>query len=80
MIRALVASPLLLIVAVVAGCWFAYGQIDPCRMLAVERARNSTLPTAVIEDWTQLEGSQMDEGECVSGLFDAWGKRLSDWL
>jgi hypothetical protein len=80
MIRTLLSFPVLVIVVAIAAAYSTYGEIEPCRMLAVDRAQHSALPAGVIEDWTKLEGSQMSTGECVSGLFDAWGGRLSRLL
>jgi len=82
MIRALMSLPILLIVLVVGGMYAAYGQVDPCRALAVERARRAQdtigLPIGNgIEHWTRLETSQMSTGACASGLLDSWGERLS---
>jgi hypothetical protein len=57
----------------------AYGQADPCRALAVERARRSQAGTAV-EPWTRAETSQMSTGACASGLLDSWGERLTHYV
>jgi hypothetical protein len=54
----------------------AYGQADPCRALAVERARRSAAGT-VIEPWTRVETSQMSTAACAGGLLDSWGERLT---
>lgn len=77
MIRTLITIPLLLIVAAFAGLYVAYGEAEPCRALAVERARRAELPTGVVEPWMRVETSQMSTGACVKGLFDSWGERLS---
>lgn len=82
MVRALMSVPLIAIVLLVGGIYFAYGQIDPCRVLAVERARRATTSIGTdlgggLEQWTRLETSQMSTGECVSGVLDSWGERLS---
>jgi hypothetical protein len=70
------------IVLLVSGIYFAYGQIDPCRVLAVERARRAATSVGTdlgggLEQWTRLETSQMSTGECVGGTLDSWGERLS---
>ena len=59
--------------------FLAYGQADPCRALAVERARRSAAGT-IVEPWTRVETSQMSTGACFSGLMDSWGERLTHRL
>jgi len=62
------------------GMLFAsYGQADPCRALAVERARRSAAG-AVVEPWTRVQTSQMSTGACAGGLLDSWGERLTHYL
>jgi hypothetical protein len=80
MIRALVILPLLLIVVGIGAMYISYGQIDPCRALAVERADRAADAIGLgiggaIEKWTRLETSQMTTGQCVTGLLDSWGER-----
>jgi hypothetical protein len=57
----------------------AYGQADPCRALAVERARRSAGGTAV-EPWMRTQTSQMSTGACAGGLLDSWGERLTHYV
>lgn len=57
----------------------SYGQADPCRALAVERARRSAAGT-IAEAWTRLQTSQMSTGACAGGLLDSWGERLTHYL
>ena len=57
----------------------AYGQADPCRALAVERARRSASGPAS-EHWTRVETSQMSTGACAGGLLDSWGERLTHYV
>ncbi len=57
----------------------AYGQADPCRALAVERARRSTAQGSV-EPWTRVQTSQMSTGACAGGLLDSWGERLTHYM
>jgi hypothetical protein len=65
------------VLAVGFGTLFAaYGQADPCRALAVERARRSASGPAS-EHWTRIETSQMSTSACTSGLLDSWGERLT---
>lgn len=82
MIRALISLPLLVIILVLGGLYGAYGQADPCRALAVERARRAKSSIGLplggsIERWTRLETSQMSSTECAGDLLDSWGERLS---
>lgn len=57
----------------------AYGQADPCRALAVERARRSAAGASV-EKWARVQTSQLSTGACASGLLDSWGERLTHYL
>ena len=62
------------------GTLFAsYGQADPCRALAVERARRSAAGTSV-EAWTRVQTSTMSTGACAGGLLDSWGERLTHYV
>ena len=81
MVRALMITPALLVVAVFAALYIAYGQVDPCRALAVERARRTMGEmSGVMEPWTRIETSQMSTGACFNGLLDSWGGRLSRYV
>jgi len=81
MVRALMITPALLVVAVFAALYIAYGQVDPCRALAVERARRTMGEmSGVMEPWTRIETSQMSTGACANGLLDSWGGRLSRYV
>lgn len=60
-----------------------YGEVDPCRMLAKDQARQSnqegTLPHAFgidTEPWYRLETSQYSTGECVEVLVSVWSDRI----
>ncbi len=81
MIRLLIGLPLLLIALVLGGLYTAYGEVDPCRALAVERARRVDVPLPLaqsgVEAWSRLETSQMSTGDCARDLLDSWGERLS---
>jgi hypothetical protein len=77
MIRALLGLPFL--IAIVAAAWIygSYGEIEPCRVLAVERARQaehaSGLPVeGAAEHWTRIETSQMSSGACAKDLIAGW--------
>lgn len=81
MIRFLLGLPIVLVVLVLAGLYTAYGEVEPCRALAVERARRADvhLPFAEsgIEAWSRIETSQMSSADCARDLLDSWGERLS---
>jgi hypothetical protein len=57
----------------------AYGQAEPCRALAVERARTAK-GGAALEHWTRMQTSQMSTGACIGGLLDSWGERLTHYV
>lgn len=65
-----------LLIFIFGTLFLAYGQVDPCRALAVERARRSAGGPAS-EHWTRVETSQLSTGACVGGLLDSWGERLT---
>ena len=67
-----------LIAVFFGGLYATYGQIEPCRALAVERARHMVGSTAsgIVEPVTRAGTSQMSTGACVRGLADAWIARL----
>ena len=77
--RNLIVIPLILIALVLGVSYAAYGQIDPCRVLAVERARraeaSSGLPiSGAMERWSRVETSQLSTGECASQLLEFLGR------
>jgi hypothetical protein len=81
LIRLLIAVPLGAIVLGFIALYFAYGEVDPCRVLAVEKARRTEHAIGfsvggALETWTRLETSQMSTGACSSALLDSWGERL----
>ena len=81
MIRMLLSLPVVLVLLAAGAMYGSYGQVDPCRALAVERARRAQhsigLPVeGGIEHWTRLETSQMSTGECARGLLRSWRERL----
>ena len=78
MIRLLISLPLVLIVVALAGLYLGYDEVEPCRVLAVERARPAAIQMPGIEAWTRIETSQMSTGDCARDLLDAWGERLSE--
>ncbi len=81
MIRFLIGLPVVLVLLALAGLYTAYGEVEPCRALAVEKARRADihLPFAEsgIEAFSRMQTSQMSSSECARDLLDSWGKRLS---
>ncbi|MBU6445709.1 MAG: hypothetical protein KGR48_17545 [Alphaproteobacteria bacterium] len=81
MIRILITTPLLIVILGLATLYYAYGEVDPCRTLAVERARRADHTMGVslghlTESITRLGTSQMTTGDCVKGLVRSWRERL----
>lgn len=81
LIRLIAGIPLAAIVLLFVGLYFAYGEVDPCRVLAVEQARRTEQRIGfdtgnTLETWTRLETSQMSTGACTSAILDSWGERL----
>ncbi len=77
----LIALPLLFIVLAGAGLYAAYGQVDPCRALAVERTRRTEAETGiglerVVEPWMRAQTSQLSTGRCMRDLVHSWKTRM----
>jgi len=83
MIRMLIVLPVLLAVLAAGALYAAYGQIDPCRVLAVEEARRAQNATGIgigglVEPWTRFATSQMSTGQCAHDLLKSWRDRMSE--
>ena len=81
MIRAL-SLLLLIVLLAVGGLYAAYGEVDPCRVLAIERARRADANIGMqihkfVEPWLRMETSQMSTGQCVRALVTSWRDRYS---
>jgi len=81
MVRWLLLTPLLLIVLGLGGIYAAYGEVDPCRVLAVEKARraetmNKLGMSGIVQWWERVETSQMSTGACARSLWDSWQDRF----
>ena len=76
--RSLVVFLLFVFGAFFAGLFLAYGQIDPCRALAVEQARRSPAPSGIAELWTRIDNSAMSRPACTRDLVKSWRDRLVD--
>ena len=69
-----------IVIAFFGGLYYAYGQVDPCRALAVERARQSLAPTTMAEPLTRISTSQMSTASCTKHILDAWIDRAREKL
>jgi len=77
-IRNLIVFLLFVFAISFAGMYLAYGQMDPCRALAVEQARRSTAPTSVARIWTRIDTQGMSRPACSKALARSWWDRLTD--
>jgi len=76
MIRNLIVFALVVFAGFFAGLQLGYDTMDPCRALAVEKARRSLLPTAVAHIWSRADTEKMGALRCTSGLIGSWRNRL----
>ena len=81
MIRTLLSLPVLLALLAAGAMYESYGEVDPCRALAVERARRAEhsigLPVeGAVEPWTRAQTSQLSTGECTKDLLRSWRERF----
>lgn len=60
------------------GIFFAYGEINPCRALAIEESRRSAMPENVAGLWSRVQRSDMAPLACSEGLLLSWYDRLLD--
>ena len=77
MIRNLIIIVLLLGLGFFGGLYAAYGEVMPCKALAVENARRSVLPTGIAGLITRQATADMSQGACTRDLFRSWRERLS---
>jgi hypothetical protein len=75
MIRATFVFVLFLFGAFFVGLYAAYGEFDPCRALAVESARRSSLPAPVAKTWSALTGERKNPVSCTRSLLSSWHAR-----
>jgi hypothetical protein len=83
MLRTLIVLPVLLVLAAAAALYAAYGEVDPCRVLAVERARRAEAETGIhigkmVEPWMRAETSQLSTGQCAREVLKSWKARYWD--
>ena len=76
--RGLIMTVLLLVVGGLAGIYIAYGQVDPCRALAVEQSRRASgsVASRLVEPLTRMGTSQMSSTACSRGLLRSWRDRI----
>jgi hypothetical protein len=78
MIRTVLVFLLLVFGGFFLGLYVAYDEFDPCRALAVEKARRAALPTGVAEIWTTITTERRDRLACSRALIDSWRARIAD--
>lgn len=78
MIRTVLVFLLLVFGGFFLGLYVAYDEFDPCRALAVEKARRAPVPTGIAEVWTALTTEHRDRLSCSRALIESWRERLAD--
>lgn len=78
MIRNLVVTPLVLIAAALGALYWHYGEVEPCKMLAKDKAMESKKALIPIdtEALHRFETSQYSTGKCAGELTQRWWDRL----
>ncbi len=66
--KGVVGFVLAVIVLIVVAVYVSYGEIEPCKVLAIEQSRHA-MPGPASTD-------TMSSTECVTGLVDSWMDRL----
>jgi len=77
MVRKLIATPLILI-AIGLGClYWQYGEVEPCKVLAKDKAMESRKALIPIdtEALHRFETSQYSTGKCAGELTQRWWDR-----
>jgi len=82
MLRILIGLPVLLVLLAAGALYVAYGEVDPCRVLAVERSRRAEDDTGIrigglVEPWMRFATSQLSTGQCARELWDSWRQRIA---
>lgn len=83
MIGRLSALSVLLIAVGVGAALATYGEIEPCRMLAKDKAMEAEENSLVAifgidpEPYYRLETSQYSTGRCMRELAEAWWRRAT---
>ena len=70
---------LAVIVLIVGGVYVSYGEIEPCKVLSVERERRAASEGVVAGTVDRMANGStegMSTTECISGLLDSWSERL----
>lgn len=78
MIRNTIVFLLLLFGAFFIGLYVVYNELEPCRALAVEKARRAPVPTAAAKVWTTIATARMNRLTCTKSLVASWRQRLAE--
>lgn len=78
MIRNVIVFLLLVFGGFFVGLYVAYNEVDPCRALAVEKARRAPLPVDIAEVWTSITTDHHDRLSCTRSLVESWRDRIVD--
>jgi hypothetical protein len=78
MIRSALMFLLLVFGGFFLGLYVAYDEFDPCRALAVEKARRAALPTDIAEIWTSITTEHQGRLSCTRALAQSWRERIAD--
>ena len=70
--KAILGFVLTVVVLVIGGLYISYGEVEPCKVLSVERERHAGL----VDQVTSQSTDDMSTTECISGLLDSWADRL----
>jgi hypothetical protein len=77
MIRNAIVFLLMVLGGFFAGLYVAYDEFDPCRALAVEKARRAPLPVDIAEVWTAITTEHHDRLSCTRSLIGSWRERIA---
>lgn len=66
----------ILVLAIIGALYVAYGEVEPCRVLAVESSRRSAVPGAIAQPLAQIVNSDESQMQCVGDLLSSWGERI----
>ncbi len=78
MIRNAIVFFLCLFGAFFVVLYVVYNEFDPCRALAIERARHAPVQTTAAKVWTTIDSARMDRLTCTKSLLAAWRAHLTD--
>ena len=76
MIKGIFGFILTVVVLYVGALFLAYGTVEPCKALAVEKERRAGVIESAVDTVTGSSTEGMSTTECFTGLIDSWGERL----